>query len=309
MNPGWRVLDFTEFSGRLHYRRGSILVLKDGECERTSVPLTQVAVVLIGNQTSISGAVLAKLSDYDIALLICNWCGVPVAGAMPWRDHTRIGARQRAQADLSLPRRKNAWARIIRAKVLGQAATVRPFSSTVSHSLSELAKGVRSGDPENVEALAAKRYWHGISLLYSEFRRNPGIGDGGLNGCLDYAYTVLRGYGVRAAVSAGLSGTLAVFHRGRDNPYALVDDLIEPFRPAVDARVLNLGSKLGFDVSLPNVRAGLVSAVDAKFDESGATIPTVLTAFCQQYGLYVEGQRKVLEVPIWKGEVCASEGG
>ncbi|MCX7492877.1 type II CRISPR-associated endonuclease Cas1 [Corynebacterium sp. P6129] len=307
MNPGWRILDFTQFEGSICYRRGRLIVQKDGESENVSVPLTQVAVILIGNQTSISGAVLTKLSEYDIALLVSNWRNIPLAGVMPWREHTRIGARQRAQSELSLPRRKSAWSRIVRAKILGQAATIAAFSSAASAELFELAKTVRSGDPENIEAQAARRYWHAISQQHKGFRREPGGGGGGLNSCLDYAYTVLRGHGIRAAVSAGLSGTLAVFHRGRDNPFALVDDLIEPFRPAVDAYVLDSGVQSGIDLALPEVRGELVAAVDATFRRTGETIPTVLTSFSQEYGLYVEGQRKTLEVPVWRGDVRASE--
>ena len=307
MNPGWRVLDFTEFKGSIVYRRGQLLVKKDGTSENVTVPLTQIAVVLIGNHASVSGAVLTKLSEYDVPLLVCNWSGIPVAGAVPWRDHTRIGARQRAQAELTLPRRKNAWGRIIRAKISGQAATIKRMSRSASEELQQLSKSVKSGDPNNVEAMAARKYWHVVSQHEIGFRRLPGAGVWGLNSCLDYAYTVLRGHGIRAVVSAGLSGTLAVFHRGRDNPYALVDDLIEPFRPAVDAYVLAHYNQYGGEVDDPAMKRGLVEAATGVFDGAGETIPTALTAFCQEYGLYVEADRKTLDVPIWRGELNARE--
>ncbi|WP_370625728.1 type II CRISPR-associated endonuclease Cas1 [Corynebacterium sp. TAE3-ERU16] len=302
------MLDFTEFKGSIVYRRGRLLVKRDGACEQVSLPLTQIAVVLIGNHASISGAVLTKLSEYDIPLLVCNWSGVPVAGALPWRDHTRIGARQRAQAELTLPRRKNAWGRIVRAKISGQAATIRSVSWSTSEALANLAKTVKSGDPNNTEAVAAKRYWRTVSQREIGFARNPGAHEGGLNGCLDYAYTVLRGHGIRAIVSAGLCGTLAVFHRRRDNPYALVDDLIEPFRPAVDAYVLAHCTEHGTEMGDPEVKRGLVGAVTGVFEDTGETIPTVLTAFCQEYGLYVEANRKTLAVPIWRGGLDACKG-
>jgi CRISPR-associated protein Cas1 len=51
---------------------------------------------------------------------------------------------------------------------------------------------------------------------------------------------------VRSIVSAGLIPALGVFHRKRDNPFCLADDLIEPLRPSVDRAVkglLNVGNQ------------------------------------------------------------------
>ena len=97
-DSGWQVLDFSDFKGSLTYKRGNVHVRKHEDGSEVDVPLAHAAVVIVGVAATVSGALLSKLSEYDVALLVCDWRKVPIAGAMPWREHTRIGARQQAQA-------------------------------------------------------------------------------------------------------------------------------------------------------------------------------------------------------------------
>lgn len=95
---------------------------------------------------------------------------------------------------------------------------------------------VRSGDPENVEAQAARRYWP--LLMGTEFRRDRNAL--GVNSLLNYGYAVLRAIVSRAICGSGLHPTLGVHHANQGNAFALADDLMEPYRPLVDRMVLNL---------------------------------------------------------------------
>lgn len=305
MNAGWQVLDFMGFSGSLRYSRGQLILERQDSDEKIAVPLSRVAVILIGISTSVSGALLAKFSEYDISVLVCDWRGVPVAGAYPWAEHSRIGARQIAQSSMPRPRTKSAWSAIVRAKVAGQAHTLGALGLPGRHELQVLAKHVRSGDPDNVEAQAARKYWSLISVP-ERFARIPGAQPDIYNSALDYGYTILRGHAIRAASSAGLCTTLGVFHRGRSNPFNLVDDLIEPFRPAMDFCVFNARfteAELGKDA-----KSRLVEFANSQFTRSGETIPTVLQKFAQNFGRYAEGDLDSLDVPVWKGPFDAEEG-
>ena len=99
-----------------------------------------------------------------------------------------------------------------------------------------LSRKVRSGDPDNVEAEAARRYW---PLLFGlNFHRDKG--GGGINGLLNYGYAVLRAGIARAVMAAGLHPSFGLMHSNRGNPMVLVDDLMEPFRPGVDRDVRRL---------------------------------------------------------------------
>ncbi len=108
-----------------------------------------------------------------------------------------------------------------------------------------MSRKVRSGDPDNVEAEAARRYWP--LLLGAEFRRDRD--SGGANALLNYGYAVLRAGVARAVFAAGLHPGAGLMHSNRSNPMVLVDDLMEPFRPLVDREVWRLvkAGKLDLD--------------------------------------------------------------
>ena len=115
-------------------------------------------------------------------------------------------------------------------------------------------RAVRSGDPANVEAHAAKVYWQHW-LPDGPFHRDAD-GDG-LNALLNYGYAVFRAAVARALVAAGLLPALGLFHSNRSNAFCLADDLMEPLRPLVDRRVRGL-RRQGHGTLKPEVKAGLL---------------------------------------------------
>jgi CRISPR-associated protein Cas1 len=259
--------------------------------------MADTAVVLLGLRTRIGAAVLHQLADFDVVAMVCDWKGVPAAGLFPWTEHTRVAARQNAQVAMSLPRRKNAWARVVRAKIMGQAANLRHLGHDGWARLENIAKAVRSGDPGNAEAQAARYYWPRL-LSGDGFTRNPQAGNG-RNGMLDYGYTVLRGHGIRAVLSAGLTGAIGLHHSSRSNAFNLVDDLIEPFRPAIDWVVANMPQETSLDE--PPVKHALVAASSQPFGQDGLSVASVLSDLAQQLGRYAENQVARLAVPCWQG--------
>ena len=305
MAEQWRVIDLCAFEGELRSTRGGVEV-RPGEGTPTIVPVAEVAVILVGMKVALSAAVLHRLAEADVAILFCDWRGIPEGGCYSWSDHGRVAARHRAQADVSLPRKKNAWARLIRAKIEGQASVLENLKIRGSGELLALADQVRSGDPGNVEAQAARLYWS--RALGKGVGRQPAAGQLiGANACLDYGYSVLRGHLMRAVLAAGLAPALGVFHRGRGNAFALADDLIEPFRPAIDEVALQLPPTAS--PSDRTVKQLLVAAASQRFDKDGHGIPAVAEALAQSFGRYVEGNIDRLNVSSWQGpsSVCTGD--
>lgn len=297
MAEQWRVIDLCGFAGELRSTRGGVEVCPD-EGTPTIIPVAEVAVVLVGIKVALSAAVLHRLAEADVAVLFCDWRGIPEGGCYSWSDHGRVAARHRAQAEVSLPRKKNAWARLVRAKIEGQASVLENLKIRGSGELLALADQVRSGDPGNVEAQAARLYWS--RALGKGVGRQPAAGQLiGTNACLDYGYSVLRGHLMRAVLAAGLAPALGVFHRGRGNAFALADDLIEPFRPAIDEVALQLPPTAS--PSDRPVKQLLVAAASQRFDRDGHGIPTVAEALAQAFGRYVEGDVDRLNVLSWQG--------
>ena len=305
MAEQWRVIDLCGFEGELRSTRGGVEVCPE-EGTPTIIPVAEVAVVLVGMKVNLSAAVLHRFAEADVAVLFCDWRGIPEGGCYSWSDHGRVAARHRAQAEVSLPRKKNAWARLIRAKIEGQASVLENLKIRGSGELLALADQVRSGDPGNIEAQAARLYWS--RALGKGVGRQPAAGQLiGANACLDYGYSVLRGHLMRAVLAAGLAPALGVFHRGRVNAFALADDLIEPFRPAIDEVALQLPPTAS--PSDRPVKQLLVAAAQQRFDGEGHGIPAVAEALAQSFGRYVEGDIDRLNVLSWQGPsaVCAGE--
>ena len=291
------MVDLCGFEGELRSTRGGVEVCP-GEGMPTTIPVAEVAVILVGMKVALSAAVLHRLAEADVAVLFCDWRGIPEGGCYSWSDHGRVAARHRAQAEVSLPRKKNAWARLIRAKIEGQASVLENLKIRGSGELLALADQVRSGDPGNVEAQAARLYWS--RALGKGVGRQPAAGQLiGANACLDYGYSVLRGHLMRAVLAAGLAPALGVFHRGRGNAFALADDLIEPFRPAIDEVALQLPPTAS--PSDRPVKQLLVAAASQRFDGDGHGIPAVAEALAQSFGRYVEGDIDRLNVLSWQG--------
>ena len=141
----------------------------------------------------------------------------------------------KAQASAPKPIQKQIWAEIVRCKIRLQGAVLKACGKEGAAFVS-IARQVRSGDPENKEAQAARKYWK--ALFGTAFNRD--IAQGGVNSLLNYGYIVRRALVSRAICAGGLHPTLGIFHSHQANAFALADDLMEPYRPFVDRMVFHL---------------------------------------------------------------------
>lgn len=98
------------------------------------------------------------------------------------------------------------------------------------------AKVLKGDDPNINEALAAKDSFARLFEIGFS-RRDSGHPE---NARLNYGYTVLRATVARFACASGLHPSFGVHHHNRYNAFALVDDLMEPFRPFIDQLVMEL---------------------------------------------------------------------
>jgi len=228
-----RIVDFSELPARLHVRYEQ-LVVERAEQPDVTIPLSDLAVVVASHpQVTYTQAVLAGLAEAGGAFVACNRKNLPVGMFLPLRGHHTQAERFLAQAHAPQPMRKRLWQQLVRAKIRAQARTL-PDLYGPDPGLGALVPLVRSGDPANVEARAAQRYWpHLFDNL--NFRRHRENEDQNL--LLNYGYAVLLAIVARAICAAGLHPSLGVHHHNRYNVFCLADDLMEPFRPTVDRSV------------------------------------------------------------------------
>ncbi|WP_136089074.1 type II CRISPR-associated endonuclease Cas1 [Auritidibacter ignavus] len=285
----WQILDLQKYEGELSTKRGALVV------GGSRVPLEQLNSVLVGPKVTFTASVVHHASKYGVSVIFCDWKGEPLAALNSWSSNFRAGARQRAQAALSEPRRKNAWMQIVKRKIESQARTLELADQNLAcEELLQLSKQVRSGDPHNLEGQAARKYWQAL-YTGKNFTRVPGAADE-INAAHNYGYTILRGRVLTALIAAGLNPSIAIFHRGRSNAFALADDLIEPFRALVDRHIWEIqGELFSFDA---DVKRGLVQLLkpDDTLEQGfrpGAAIDDFASAFAQ----YIEGESSILKVP------------
>lgn len=220
---------------RLSIAHRQLVIERPNEATRT-LPCEDVGVLIVDHpQVTYTHAVFTTLIESGAAVLLCGSDHLPAGLLLPFDAHTTQTARHRAQAEAGDGVKKRVWQQLVAAKLRQQAAVLTQFSGGDA-GLSAMARRVRPGDPENLEAMAAQRYWP--RLFGSNFRRSR---DGPPpNNLLNYGYAVLRAGLARAIAAAGLMPTLGVHHRNRGNPFCLADDLLEPYRPFVDWRVKDL---------------------------------------------------------------------
>jgi CRISPR-associated protein Cas1 len=180
-----RVVEIATDGRHIAKHRG-FLTVHEGAAEIGRVPLDDVAaLVLNAHGLTYSNNLMVTLALRGVPVVLCGANHRPEAIVWPVEGHHAQAGRMSDQAAASLPLKKRLWQQIVRAKILAQAATLAGVGAEAG-GFRLLARKVRSGDPENVEAEAARRYW---PLLFGrEFRRD--IGAGGVNGMLNYGYAV-----------------------------------------------------------------------------------------------------------------------
>lgn len=241
-----RIIEIGDSVGKARLQQGR-LILERHEDDDVAIALSDLAtVILSGRHLSLSRAILAALTSAGVAIVLVGEDGLPVGQVLPLDQHTTQAQRFRAQADLSRPRCKRIWQSIIRAKITGQGRLLEQLHGTDSGLLA-IVQQVRSGDPDNREAMAARRYWPRI-FGDPDFRRRRDCDD--QNRLLNYGYTIMRAAVARAISASGLHPGLGVHHHHRNDAFCLADDLVEPFRVLVDEEVFEIVGEWGPDLAI-----------------------------------------------------------
>jgi CRISPR-associated protein Cas1 len=288
-----QVLEIETPGRKLSLNRG-FLDIHDSERLLGSVPVQDVEALLLSTPAyQISGQALSALLENGTPVVFCGTDFKPSGYILPTQGHHQQGARMQSQANAGKPLKKQLWRQIVIAKILAQADALDQVGGQ-SAAVRSLAPRVRSGDPDNLEANAAQRYF---PLFFGrEFRR--GESAHGINTFLNYGYTVLRTATVRAIISAGLHPSLSIFHVSDGDALRLADDIMEPFRPVVDLEVRAI-VEAGATSMSPELKRRLVAILRQDFNMSDGARPLtqVLNRVAVSLAHTYEGKRKSLELP------------
>lgn len=271
------------------------LVVETEDGERATVPMEDIGVLILDHpQLVTSQAVWSACAAHNVAVVVCDAHHLPAATLTPLSGHILHSRTLAMQVAVSAPTRKRVWQAIVRAKVAAQAAVLETATES-DHGLRSLIARVRSGDPENIEAQAARIYW--VQLFGPDFRRREGAH--AINGPLNYGYAVLRAAVARAVVGAGLHPALGLHHHNQYDALCLADDLMEPLRPLIDRTVFEMGGDAAAALTGETKRR-LLDSLTRTCTYSGRKLPVMVAL--HEYAAHVKqvmaGEERRLEIPV-----------
>lgn len=290
----WRILDIAQPGRTLSLEREAVKVSAEGQ-EIARIPIRDVQALLVhGRGTTLTLNLADALAAAGAPVVLCGANHAASSVLLPVAGNFEHAGRLHAQAAAGLPMRKRLWAELVREKVRAQAEALGEGAGADAARLAKLAQSVRSGDPQNVEAQAARLYWP--RLMGADFRRDREAE--GRNAALNYGYAVLRAAMSRQVVASGLSPALGLHHRSRLNPFQLVDDLMEPFRPLVDRVVADAPERFAQALT-PEAKATLAGVVDLPLETEEGVLPATraMERLCASLSAVFQGEAKRLWRP------------
>lgn len=224
-----RIIDISD-AHKIYTKHKQLII--EGK-EINSVPIEDIFILIIDSPIlNITKESLKLLSENNIPVVITDDRHLPLSILNPIyhnSNHTKVILNQVSSNDNI---KDKIWTEIIREKIIRQGKVLNYFN--IKNDLIELSNRILSGDPTNVEGYAAKTYWKLIPV--DKFKRNDGSND--VNSLLNYGYSIIRASLARSLIGTGLHPAFGIHHSNQYNPFCLVDDLIEPFRPIVDLKIL-----------------------------------------------------------------------
>lgn len=270
------------------------------ETERT-INIEDVGFIILDHsQITLTQRLMSELMECNVVLMTCDPSHHPNGLFVALNGNTLLTERHQTQVTASIPLKKNLWAQIITRKIYNQACSLKLSTGQTDEYryLAKLSKTVKTGDLTNREAMAASYYWPRLMPELGGFiRMREGFPP---NNFFNYAYALLRASVARAIVSTGLIPSLGLHHKNKYNAFCLADDMMEAFRPAVDAEVVKIIRKHGVDRELNiELKKDLLSilTMDVKMEKEKSPLMVACTRSVRSLYNCFEGSTRKLLLP------------
>jgi CRISPR-associated protein Cas1 len=264
-----------------------------------SVPVEDIGILILEHhQITLSHYLLDRLLLNNVAVITCNATHHPSGMFLNLDGNTLQSERFQAQVNAAEPVKKQIWQQTIKAKIANQAALLGKYG-TPAEVLKKYSENVRSGDADNNEAKAAAYYWKNLfPPAWLFYRKRDGAPP---NNLLNYGYAILRACIARALTGSGLLPTLGVFHRNRYNSYCLADDIMEPYRPFVDAVVRAMVDKTSYLEALtPELKVQLlkIPTIDVDIENENSPLFVAVQRTSASLAKFFMGESKKIAYPV-----------
>ncbi|MBX6362077.1 CRISPR-associated protein Cas1 [Thermoflavifilum aggregans] len=280
----------------LKTKNEQLIIEKQDTGEIISTPIEDIGILILDHQQiTLTQYLLAKLLENNVAVITCDPTHHPAGLFYCLDGHTLQSQKHQRQIEASVPLKKQLWQQTVVAKIKNQAELLKQQRIENKYLL-KLCDLVRSGDPDNCEAKAAIYYWKHLFPDFLQFTRDRNGPPP--NNLLNYGYTILRALVARSLTASGLLPTLGIHHRNQYNNFCLADDIMEPYRPFVDAVVCHIVMMNGKFLDMtPSMKKQLLSipAMDVKMEDQKSPLMNAVQRTTASLAKCFEGSsRKIL---------------
>ncbi len=260
-----------------------------------TVPIEDIGYVVLEHpQITITTGLLQKLTENKTAVITCDKQHLPSGFLQALVGHSEQTERLRHQLNASSKLKAKLWEQTVIAKIDNQANHFLARGKNALR-LKRYVKDLKTHGFLNQEALAAAYYFQHLFDTENFSRNNKGMPP---NNLLNYGYAILRAVAARALVSSGLLPSLGIFHSNKYNAFCLADDIMEPYRPFVDALVYDMVETGGqLEDLTTNLKAQLllIPSIDVLIDGKRSPLMNAMSRTTNSlYECFEGSKRKIL---------------
>lgn len=271
------------------------------EIRENSIPIEDIGFLVIDHpEIYLSIPAVNSLVENNTSIIVCGKNHLPNGMFLNLNSHHIQQEIFKNQIEASLPLKKQLWQQTIVEKITNQGILLKTISGN-KNSFEFLASKVLSGDSSNMEGVAAGQYWKSFFDTYDINFRRERFGDYP-NSFLNYGYAILRAATARALSGSGLLNTLGIHHKSKYNPFALADDIMEPFRPLVDEKVFTIMQSFEEQELNSKIKAELLQILTRTvyFKDEKSPLMVALQKTAASLQQCYTGERKKIKYPkLW----------
>jgi CRISP-associated protein Cas1 len=229
-----RILEITNPS-ELHIHDHQLEIQQENK--EVTVSIDELSLIVTqGADIRLSTMDISILAENNVLLLTVGKNYLPSSMTLTYNANSRQSITMVKQLELSKRKINYLWNTIIQAKIKNQSKVLSLLGKEGSEEIYEYIHKINRGDKDNVEAIAANKYFQ---YYYPGLNRRKEFP---INSCLNYGYSIIRSSLARTLAIHGFLLSKGLHHHSSLNAFNLVDDLIEPFRAFVDYNAIQVVS-------------------------------------------------------------------
>lgn len=256
--------------------------------EEKWIHISEIGTLIVESTAcAITTQALCELAKNKTNIIFCDEKHLPYGQmSMLYAHHLSSGQIKR-QAMWPDELKAKAWKEIVTQKIDWQRVLlVRYQKFDAAHLLSEYILQVDDGDLTNREGHAAKVYFN--ALFGQDFCRRT---ENEITATQNYGFAILMSNFAREIIAAGYVTQIGIHHINEFNQFNLASDIMEPFRPLVDAYVLAM-------TDFENFKSKISAILTAKVRIEGKEyfLDTAIRIYTRNVLKFMEGSGKISKI-------------